>query len=71
MLDDHHALWAPDIIKESNGIACGDMLSLNAYRDNGKLYFNYRGNACSVVARRFCPCLAPDICQKLLTYFAA
>ena len=24
-----------------------------------------------VVARRFCPCLAPDICQKLLTCFAA
>ena len=24
-----------------------------------------------VIARRFCPCLAPDICQKLLTCFAA
>ena len=25
----------------------------------------------AVIARRFCPCLAPDICQKLLTCFAA
>jgi hypothetical protein len=25
----------------------------------------------TVIARRFCPCLAPDICQKLLTCFAA
>ena len=27
--------------------------------------------ALDVIARRFCPCLAPDICQKLLTCFAA
>ena len=25
----------------------------------------------AVIARRFCPCLAQDICQKLLTCFAA
>ena len=27
--------------------------------------------AYAVIARRFCPCLAHDICQKLLTCFAA
>jgi len=28
-------------------------------------------NQIGVIARGFCPCLAPDICQKLLTCFAA
>lgn len=41
-------LWAPDIIKESNGIACGDVLLINAYRNEKKLYFSYYGNACDV-----------------------
>ena len=36
---DSFVLWAPDIIKESNGIACGDMLSISAYRDKGKFFF--------------------------------
>lgn len=44
-------LWAPDIIKESNGIACGDVLLINAFRDEGKLYFSFYGNACSVALK--------------------
>lgn len=51
MVDNRHALWAPDIIRESNGIACGDMLSINAYRENGNLFFSYSGNACSVARK--------------------
>jgi len=30
-----------------------------------------QGQSLRVVARRFCPCLAQDICQKLLPCFAA
>lgn len=48
MEDKKQLLWAPEIIKESNGIACGDMLSISAYRDNDKLFFTFVGNACSV-----------------------
>lgn len=47
----HRVLWAPDIVKESNGIACGDMLSLSAYRENDKLVFSYSGNACEVALK--------------------
>ena len=45
---DLFVVCAPDIIKESNGIACGDMLSISAYRNKGKLYFSFAGNACKV-----------------------
>ena len=45
---DSFVLWAPDIIKESNGIACGDMLSISAYRDKGKLFFSFNGYACTI-----------------------
>jgi len=51
MKNNRNALWAPDIIKESNGVACGDMLSVNAYRDNGKLFFSFSGNSCSVALK--------------------
>lgn len=44
-------LWAPDIIKESNGIACGDVLVINAYRNEGKLFFSYYGNSCNVALK--------------------
>lgn len=43
-----HLLWAPEIIKESNGIACGDMLTIRAYRDGELLFFEFSGNACKV-----------------------
>lgn len=46
-----NVLWAPDIIKESNGIACGDVLLINAYRNEKKIYFSYYGNACNVAKR--------------------
>lgn len=48
MVNSKKVLWAPDIIKESNGIACGDVLLINAYRNEKKLYFSYHGNACNV-----------------------
>lgn len=48
MAFNHYTLWAPDVIKESNGIACGDTLSVSAYIENGKLYFSFSGNACSI-----------------------
>lgn len=48
MISNRHILWAPDIIKESNGIACGDVLSLSAYRENDKLFFRFDGDACRV-----------------------
>lgn len=44
-------LWAPEIIKESSGIACGDALSIKAYRDEGKVYFSFYGNACTVAQK--------------------
>ena len=48
MVDKSKILWAPDIIKESNGVACGDMLLLSAYKDNNKLFFRFSGNACKI-----------------------
>lgn len=48
MVNKDHLLWAPDIIKESNGIACGDNLSISAYRDDNKLYFSFSGEACKI-----------------------
>lgn len=51
MKDKNHLLWVPDIIKESNGIACGDMLSLSVYRDNDKLFFRFDGNACKIALK--------------------
>lgn len=51
MKNKNHLLWAPDIIKESNGIACGDTLTINAYRDNDKLYFNFSGDACKIALK--------------------
>ena len=51
MVNKNHLLWAPDIIKESNGIACGDMLSLSAYREKDKLFFRFHGNACRVALK--------------------
>lgn len=44
-------IWAPEIIKESNGIACGDMLCIHAYRENGRLFFSYSGRGCSVAMK--------------------
>ena len=43
-----HLLWAPEIIKESNGIACGDTLSISAYRTENRLYFRFDGDACKI-----------------------
>ena len=51
MVNNKKALWAPDIIKESNGIACGDVLLINAYRNEGKLIFSYYGNSCNVASK--------------------
>lgn len=51
MINKSHLLWAPEIIKESNGIACGDTLSISAYRDDDKLYFCYSGEACKVAVK--------------------
>ena len=51
MENNGHLLWAPEIIKESNGIACGDTLSINAYRDDNKLYFSFSGDACKVAVK--------------------
>lgn len=51
MVNKGHLLWAPDIIKESNGIACGDTLSISAYRDDNKLYFSFSGDACKVAVK--------------------
>lgn len=48
MTNKNHLLWAPDIIKESNGIACGDTLSISAYRNDKKFYFRFDGEACNV-----------------------
>ena len=45
------ATWLPDIINESNGIACGDRLVLKAYRDNDKLFFSYSGDSCSIAKK--------------------
>lgn len=44
-------LWAPEIIKESNGIACGDTLSISAYRTENRLYFRFDGDACKVATK--------------------
>lgn len=51
MVNNSHLLWAPEIIKESNGIACGDTLVINAYRDGTKLYFSFSGDACKVAEK--------------------
>lgn len=51
MVNKSHFLWAPEIVKESNGIACGDTLSISAYRDDNKLYFSFSGEACKVAVR--------------------
>ena len=51
MANKNHLLWAPDIIKESNGTACGDMLLLSVYRDNNKIFFRFDGNACRVALK--------------------
>ena len=46
MANKNHLLWAPDIIKESNGTACGDMLLLSVYRDNNKILLYLEGCVC-------------------------
>ena len=51
MKDKSYLVWAPEIIKESNGIACGDTLILNAYRDNDKLFFSFSGDACRIALK--------------------
>lgn len=51
MKDKSYLVWAPDIIKESNGIACGDTLIINAYRDDDKLFFSFSGNACRIALK--------------------
>lgn len=42
------ALWAPELINESNGIACGDMMTINAYREGNQLFFSFHGSACKI-----------------------
>lgn len=37
-----------DIIVNSGGVACGESLSVEAYRDDNKLYFKFLSNACTV-----------------------
>lgn len=51
MISNRHILWAPDIVIESNGIACGDLLLLSAYREKNKLYFRFNGNVCKIALR--------------------
>lgn len=51
MKNKQSVLWAPDIIRESNGVACGDMLAISAYREDNCLFFSYSGNACSVALK--------------------
>ena len=41
-------LFAPEIVMETSGIACGDAMKIHAFRDNGKIYFTYTGKACDV-----------------------
>lgn len=40
-----------DIVITSDGVACGEELSISAYRENGRLYFRFRAKACSISAR--------------------
>lgn len=42
------SLWAPDIVIESNGIACGDKLGIYAHREGRKIYFSFHGDVCKV-----------------------
>ncbi len=61
-------------------LCVGGFFINNIVQDNKAQLINYRQDQeraieeklrSDVVARRFCPCLAQDICQKLLPCFAA
>ena len=41
-------LLAPEYVIESNGVACGDRLSLYAYQIDGLLFFSFYGDSCKV-----------------------
>lgn len=41
---------APEIVKKSNGVACGDVLCIYAYRDSGRLFFSFTSDACIVAS---------------------
>jgi len=41
-------LLAPEYVYESNGIACGDKVSLYAYRIDGDLFFSFLNTGCSI-----------------------
>lgn len=44
----YNPMWAPDFVLESNGIACGDKISLYAINVHQKIYFKYLSKSCSV-----------------------
>lgn len=47
-----NALWAPDFVLESSGVACGDRISLYAFREGqDRLYFRFICRSCTVSRR--------------------
>lgn len=51
MTNYNSALFAPEVILEADGIACGDKLNIYAYRKEGCLHFCFRGKACEISRR--------------------
>lgn len=48
MLFSESALWAPDFVLESSGIACGDKMSLFAHKEGKKVYFSFICDSCNI-----------------------
>ena len=43
-------LWIPDVIKFSNGIACGDKMIIQAYEEKDQFYFSFYSESCAVAS---------------------
>lgn len=44
----YNPFWAPDLVLESNGVACGDRLLLYAVNCDGRIHFRFRCDCCRV-----------------------